>query len=166
MLIFFKDSFSHTRLKGLFPAYITMVANTASDTTAATPQLESTMSNLTYWCHECTMNVSTTFNIESNEVECQSCGGCFVEEIEDDTTTEGRPQDFVIPVNEPIEQDMSENVDFFPSLVDNGLVSSLPGTVEGSQVISSLSRWRNIDLLGTGQSYRKSKPGVTNPYHS
>jgi hypothetical protein len=117
-----------------------MVANTASDTTAATPQLESTMSNLTYWCHECTMNVSTTFNIESNEVECQSCGGCFVEEIEDDTTTEGRPQDFVIPVNEPIEQDMSENVDFFPSLVDNGLVSSLPGTVEGSQVISSLSR--------------------------
>lgn len=37
-----------------------------------------------YWCHQCSRIVETRMNTESEEVECVSCNGPFVEAIEDE----------------------------------------------------------------------------------
>ncbi|KAF0691127.1 Aste57867_17584 [Aphanomyces stellatus] len=82
-----------------------MVANTEvasdvmeSDIVAATAaRQESSTHTPSYWCHLCTRNVETRLNSESDEVECQSCGGSFVEEVEEDTPGQDRAEDFVPP---------------------------------------------------------------------
>ncbi|RHY29620.1 hypothetical protein DYB37_011907 [Aphanomyces astaci] len=72
-----------------------------------------------YWCHLCARNVQTRLNAESDEVECEGCGGCFVEEVEDDTPGQERAQDFVPHEGTPQEtspasQERSDNVEEEP----------------------------------------------------
>ncbi|EQC32347.1 hypothetical protein SDRG_10094 [Saprolegnia diclina VS20] len=74
-----------------------MVAST--DVDATLPRETAPTAAPTYWCHECASNVATIFNVESHELECQGCGGCFVEELEQDAAD--RPQNFVPPTAEP-----------------------------------------------------------------
>ncbi|OQR85532.1 hypothetical protein ACHHYP_11722 [Achlya hypogyna] len=67
------------------------------------PRSDARPAGPTYWCHECMSTVATTFNVETHEVECQRCNGCFVEELEEDTPPQDSPQTFVPPTNEPSE---------------------------------------------------------------
>ncbi|OQS07232.1 phosphatase 2 [Thraustotheca clavata] len=80
-----------------------MVASTDIDTSMALN--ERPTSQPSYWCHECACTVATTFNVESDEVECQQCGGCFVEELEEGTPAQDRPQNFIPPTNDTTTQE-------------------------------------------------------------
>ncbi|ETV93221.1 hypothetical protein H310_12817 [Aphanomyces invadans] len=73
----------------------TATNNVVEGDTTGTIQENRSASMPQYWCHLCACNVLTRLNSESDEVECDRCGGCFVEEIEDDTPGQERPQDFV-----------------------------------------------------------------------
>ncbi|ETV78700.1 hypothetical protein, variant [Aphanomyces astaci] len=84
-----------------------------------------------YWCHLCARNVQTRLNTESDEVECEGCGGCFVEEVEDDTPGQERAQDFVPHEGTPQEtspasQERSDNVEEEPRRSIRITRSSLP----------------------------------------
>ncbi|OWZ23199.1 hypothetical protein PHMEG_0001945 [Phytophthora megakarya] len=52
-----------------------------------------------FWCHECGAGVETRVDEPSEEVCCVSCGGNFVEEIEEDDP----PQDFQVEQVEQVE---------------------------------------------------------------
>ncbi|CAK4758291.1 unnamed protein product [Aphanomyces euteiches] len=109
-----------------------------------------------YWCHLCKRNVETRLNAESDEVECQTCGGCFVEEVEDDTPGQDRPQDFVPPTATTENNTQEENTNRGRSRSRSAEVS-LPGAsnqnprestdaTESPQNTLSSSRPRRVTL--------------------